>query len=278
MEMKTTSNANERKGLNIGRASALTVLGAMGAITLFSPLVPAEAAPDYYSGPGRNQGNRNVTVYGVVTRDLRGNDRFTVRLDNGRNTEVISRVSEPIRLSRGDRVELRGDFERNLFIADYVRIIRNNGSGNGGWNNGGGWNNPQSVQRGVVTRDGSGRDFSLRLDNNRTITVRAQNGEPVRLTRGDYVEVRGYFSGNIFLARDVRILRNDDRRRVDFQATVIRRESYNRIIVRGDNRRTYTVTTNSSLDRFDRNDRVRVVGILNGDSVTAASVVLLRNR
>lgn len=218
-----------------------------------------------------NRGNRNITVLGTVVRDTAGNDRFVVRLDNGRTVEVISRDREPRRISRGDRVELRGDFENNLFIADRVQILHN--VGNGGSNSG-----QQTTLRGRVVRDFYGRDFEIVTDNGATVRVRSLRPEPIRLTNGDRVTVQGRQEGNVFVARDVNVTRNDDRQRVDFPGTVQRRESSGRLIVRGDNGRTYTVISNASLSRFDRNDRVRVVGFVNGGLVAAQSVILLQNR
>lgn len=216
-----------------------------------------------------NRGSRNITVAGVVTRDLSGNDRFTVRLDNGRITEVISRNREPIRLSRGDRVELRGDFEGTLFIADKVRILNNAGGNNVG---------QQITLSGRVVRDVSGRDFDLRRDNGEITRVRSLRAEPIRLSNGDRVTVRGHFEGTLFIARDVDIKRNDDRQKVDFPGTVVRRVEAGRLVVRGDNGRNFTVIANASLGRFDRNDRVRVRGFINGDIVSANSITLLKNR
>lgn len=217
------------------------------------------------------RGNRNITVVGIVTRDLSGSDRFTVRLENGRRVEVISRDREPIRLSRGDRVQLRGDFEGTLFIADRVRILNNVG-GNGGNAN------QATTLSGRVTRDFSGRDFELRRDNGTTTRVRSLRAEPIRLTNGDRVTVRGHFEGTLFMARSVDIRRNDDRQNVNFPATVLRRVLSGRLLVRGDNGRNYTVISNASLARFDRDDRVRVRGFINGGLVSADSVVLLKNR
>ncbi|PQV65499.1 hypothetical protein B1R32_101241 [Abditibacterium utsteinense] len=249
---------------------AVALLGTLAAPFLVSTAqaAPPRTAPAYGYRNKNNRAVRNITVAGVVTRDLAGNDRFTVRLDNGRTTEVISRNREPIRLSRGDRVELRGDFEKQLFIADSVRILNNAGNNAG----------QQTMLSGRVTRDFSGRDFELRRDNGQTTRVRSLRPEPVRLTNGDRVTVRGHFEGALFVASNVDIQRNDDRQKVNFPGTVIRRVESGRLVVRGDNGRTYTVISNASLSRFDHNDRVRVRGFINGSIVSADSVVLLKNR
>lgn len=250
---------------------AVALLGTFAAPFLNSS---AQAAPSGYapaSGYRNKRGNRNINVTGVVTRDLVGQDRFTVRLDSGRSVEVISRDREPVRLSRGDRVRLRGDFEGTLFIADKVRITNNVG-GTGG--------NPAQAATlsGRVTRDFVGRDFEVRRDNGTTTRVRSLRAEPIRLTSGDRVSVSGHFEGALFMARTVDIQRNNDRQSVNFPATVLRRIESGRLSVRGDNGRTYTVISNVSLARFDRDDRVRVRGFVNGCIVSAESVVLLKNR
>ncbi|RYG70045.1 hypothetical protein EON80_08620, partial [bacterium] len=196
-----------------------------GALLIPFAATTAQAAPDFgFRGyERRNDNDRNIVVSGIVTRDLDGRDRFTVRLDNGRTAEVISRRNEPPRLSRGDRVELRGDFENNLFIADQVRITNNSGSGSG-------WGQ-QTTLRGRVVRDYSGRDFEIRTDNGRSVTVRALRNEPIRLSEGDSVELRGEYERGLFLARTIDITRNDDQRKVDFKATVLQRVNSNRLEV-----------------------------------------------
>jgi len=256
---------------------AVALLGSLTAsFLMFAPTAhakPPRYAPAYgYRGKNkkeeRKERDRNITVVGTVVRDLVGQDRFTVRLENGRTVEVISRDREPLRISRGDRVELRGDFEKQLFIADSVRILDNRGPNAG----------QQNTLSGRVVRDIYGRDFELRRDNGSVVRVRSLRPEPIRLSNGDRVTVKGHFEGSLFIARDVDIQRNDDRQKVDFPGTVERRVESGRLLVRGDNGRTYTVISNASFSRFDRDDRVRVRGFVNGDIVAADSVVLLKNR
>lgn len=215
-----------------------------------------------------NNGNGNITVTGVVTRDLAGKDRFTVRLDNGRVTEVISRPTEPVSLSPGDRVELRGDFEKQLFIADSVRILKNVGPGA----------NQQTTIRGRITRDFAGRDFEVLRDNGQTTRARSLRPEPLRLSKGDRVELKGHFEGAIFMTPEVNITRNDDGQNVDFQATVVRRLTAGRLEVRNGSGRIYTVISNASLVRYDRNDVVRIVGFINGNLVSASKIEMIQNR
>jgi translation initiation factor IF-1 len=187
------------------RKAAVVILGGALLAPVLAITAVSEAAPSsrawHYVDRDNRRSDSNRVVTGTVTKDLAGHDRFTVRLDTGRTTEVISRRDEPVRLSRGDRVELRGDFERDLFIADSVQILRNEGRGNGS-------HQEQTTLNGRVSRDYSGRNFEVRTDSGRSVTVRSERGEPVRLSRGDRVELFGHFDKGIFVARDVDILRN----------------------------------------------------------------------
>lgn len=233
---------------------------------------------DNRPGRPRRPGNvGNITLNGTVTRDLRGGDRFQVRADNGRVYEVVSHNREPLRLSRGDRVQLAGHIDRNLFIAHSVRILNNVGGGsNGGFN--------RRALSGTVTRDLRGDRFEIRADNGRTYQVRARNDEPIRLTPGDRVTLRGDFDrSGVFNADSVRITRNDDRNRngsrVDFPGTVISIESSTRFVVRADNGRTYLVQSDEAVpSRLSVGDRVRVRGRAEGGTVSADRVRLERDR
>ncbi len=238
---------------------------------------------------------RNITINGTVMRDLRDGDRFQVRADNGRTYDVVSHDREPLRLSSGDRVQLSGHVDRDLFIAHSVRIVDNHnggynrpgGYGRGGGSNGDyndGYNNGgvnQGDLSGVVTRDLSNNRFEIRADNGQTYTVRTRKSEPIRLTRGDRVVLRGNFGpSGLFVADSVRITRNDDRTfngsRVDFSGTVVSIQSSTRLVVRGDNGRSYPVRTGNG-DEFKRGDRVQVVGTAQrGSGIVIASSVTRR--
>jgi hypothetical protein len=171
---------------------ALAMLGAMVAV----PMIGAESVQAQTPSYGRVRPVRNITVQGVVRRDLYGNGRFRLRISDGRVIEVLTRTAEPPRLSRGDYVFARGYFSGNVFIANTVRITSNS------------TDVEETARRGVVTRDFYGRQFQLRADNGNLYLVRTQSAEPVRLSRGDRVEVRGRNDGEVFLARRVTILRN----------------------------------------------------------------------
>ena len=215
-----------------------------------------------------NNGGYNTLTRGVVTDEQRGPTGFVMRANNGRTYLVDTRNSNRPNLQRGQTVEVRGNFTGVSLIATSVRVI-------------GGSNNGDNVITGRVARDYSGRDFELRADNGRSVTVRARR-EPIRLSRGDRVEVRGAMSNGVFQADTVRILRDNNNgndggngSRVNFTATV-RSGSNNNFTVRADNGRDYTVTNGNVSVGYG--DRVKVVGFLNRGVVRAESVrVLDRN-
>ena len=171
---------------------ALAMLGT----TIGVPMVGVESVQAQTSSYYRAKPVRNVTIQGVVRRDLYGNGRFRLRISTGRMVEVLMRSAEPLRLSRGDYVFARGYFSGDKFIANSVRITSNSAG------------TEETARRGVVTRDYSGRQFQMRADNGNLYLVQTQSAEPVRLSRGDRVEVRGRNDGEVFLARRVTILQN----------------------------------------------------------------------
>lgn len=267
----------------------------------------------YNNGSDNTSGN--VSINGVVTRDLSGN-RFEIRADNGQTIRVNASNGEPNSLSIGDRVLVRGTLTDGVLRADRVRVLDqsnndnndydsdgsygdhnnggynnggyNNGSGNNGNYNNGGYNNGATrTINGVVTRDLSGRRFEIRADNGRRYVVNSSRPEPVRLTVGDRVQLQGRFDDRdrtAFFADNVRITRDDDRdntgqgSQVNFKGTVVSIQGNTRLIVRGDNNRTYTVDTNSGLDsRISTGDRVQISGYGQSRDVTNATVSLLRD-
>jgi len=229
---------------------------------------------------GRNVEGGRVIATGVVTRDLPAENAFDMRTDNGLPVRVRTRSNEPRRLSVGDRVEVSGFAASGHLRADSVRVLDDR-------------NNPRDTNQrtvtGTVVRTGANADdFEVRLDNGRTILVRArrareQQGTLARVSRGDRVVLEGRFAstGNEFNANRVRITRDRDTNgdvegsRVSFPATVISVDSATRLQVRGDNGRTYTVDTRSIVSsNVDPGDRVRVVGVVRSGVVRAESVQL----
>lgn len=174
---------------------ALAMLGAVVGV----PMVQVENAQSQTPSYGRVRPARNFIIEGVVRRDLDdlgGNGRFRLRVSNGRMVEVLTRRAEPLRLSRGDYVVASGHFDGNVFIANSVRITSNSASVK------------ETARRGVVTRNFYGRQFQLRADDGNLYLVQTQNAKPVRLSRGDRVQVWGRNDGEVFNARSVTILQN----------------------------------------------------------------------
>lgn len=221
------------------------------------------------TGDGDNNGNTNgrLNISGTVTRDLVG-DRFQIRADDGVVYSVDTNNRESRRITVGDRVQVSGTLNGRIISADSVRILLNTrpGSGYGA-----------TVLRGVVTRDLYGREFQIRAENGRTYTVRADDAEPLRLSRGDRVEVRGTLNSTLFFAQSVRIVTNDDRGLVDFPGTVTSVSSSTRFVVRADNGRSYNVDARTGVSNLSSGDRVRIGGYVEDGIVFADRVQITRN-
>jgi len=289
------------------KLGAAAALGTFAFAPFFSAPQGAQADPPSHApahGYRRNQNNgdwnrdqaQRVTHTGVVISAFAGNG-FTLRTDSGRTLRVQANNTVPRNLSNGDRVSVYGYASNNgMFIGESVRVLSSAGrDGRDGW-----WNrdrddrdeygeddwyrrdvNTERTVSGVVTRDLGGNAFELRTDDGRLVTVRARNGEPARLTRGDRVVVQGRFNTNRneFVSDSVRITRNEVGGRVNFPGTVTSVDSANRLRVRGDNGRTYTIATRSGLPSSLRSgDRVRVTGDVRRGIVAADRIqVLNRN-
>lgn len=224
---------------------------------------------------------QNTTISGRVTTDFQG-ESFQMIGDNGRTYIVVSR-NEPNRLSRGDTVRVQGRLDRDgrTIFANSINITNDNGNnGNPGQNNG------QFISLGGrVTSDLRGEVFQIAADNGRTYTVVARN-EPLRLSRGDIVRLHGRLDrdGKTLYATSVNITRdtggNGGQQNVDFQGTVVRIQSRNRLDVRGDNGVTYVVSSGNNVPNgISVRDRVRIAGVaLNRTEVRATHVQLISDQ
>ena len=241
----------------------------------------------FHADSVRMNGNNNDNnwnerkLQGTVLSD-NGNRRFSMRLDNGRNVDVIYDERNPRRLSRGDKVEVEGRWDRNsqsnsrddVFRANSVRILNNDSNTN------------ERTLRGVIVTDNDNRRFVLRTYDRRDITVVSDERNPRRLSRGDTVEVegrwdrneRGNARDNVFRANSVRIVSNtgnnngnNNDTRVDFRGEITRASQVGGswdYIVRSQGR-DYPVRFN---EKFRIGDRVRVVGVLRNGRVTASDI------
>lgn len=223
-------------------------------------------------GDGGSDYEGDVILSGVVTRIFTGQGHpFEFRADNGSIYRVnYHRGNNDPRPAIGDRVEVTGQAANGVITPRSVRLL----SGYGG-----GYGDSSTFLTGIVVRDLPGNEFELRASNGSLYTVRDRTIEPIRLTAGDQVEARGVFSGRVFLADYVRIVSNDDGRRVDFPGTVTFVQSRYRLTIRGDNGRSYTVNSRLQLSTaINSGDRVRVIGTVNNATITADQVLLLNNQ
>lgn len=146
---------------------------------------------------------------------------------------------------------------------------------------------------GVVTRDLSGNNFTIRTNNNQRVLVQLDQNEPNRLSEGDTVRVYGYFrdrnsddrrDNNVFHATSLNIVR-DDRNNTNnngdnhtVTGTVASVDRNSRRLTVFANSRTLTVYTRDTFSSsINRGDRVRVTGDFNNQTVRDARVELISN-
>lgn len=163
----------------------------------------------------RNDNNDERTLTGTVVRDLRG-DRFELRTDNGRLVTVqLRRENEPRRLNRGDRVRVEGEFRsNNVFVADDLDILRNNGGGNGG-----DWNRRVNFPATVVDVLSSTR-LRVRGDNGRTYVVQSRTSLR-NIDDGDRVRIVGDVRDGVVRVDNVVLVRNTNRRSTDIPGDIL---------------------------------------------------------
>lgn len=224
--------------------------------------------------PGRQE-----ILRGTVITNPMGNS-FTVR-SQGRTHQVIIEGRKPFSLRPGSEVEIWGVPRNGHFYASEVRVIDDRGND---WQN----LNERRLQGTVI--DGDARHlFRLRLDDGRIVQVSSTDRSASRVSRNNYVEVRGRWDsqrGNnaIFRAESVRVLNRtspggSDYRQgtpVDFVGEVIRTSNTGRnnwILTVRSNRETYNV---HSQRNFQIGTRLRVRGTLRAGTVTATSIEISR--
>ena len=213
------------------------------------------------SGVGNSGVNNRLTLTGVVTQDLNGN-QFYFRTDDGRTFRVAMRNAQPAWLSSGDRIQVRGwrdSRETDVLVAESVQPLNNSSNQNG-----------VLTLTGVVTQNLAGNDFYLRTDDNRNFRVRStRNAEPNWLRVGNRIEVRGRrdtSEPDVFYADRLRLISQQggssvgQGQNIDFNGAVLKVHSPTRLDVRGDNGRVYNVSTTSRLaPTVSVGDRMRVI-------------------
>jgi hypothetical protein len=225
---------------------------------------------DYTNGGANNDRNRVLTTFtGTVVRDMRGN-RFELRASNGVVYRVVTNNSEPVRLTAGDQVEVRGytQFNNRVIVARRVVITRDDDTNQTG---------SRVNFPGTVTDVRSDRELTVRGENGRNYTVRSNNLLSSRISRGDRVRVMGRVSNGVVIANNVVLTRDDNNNNgntVRFEGRVqsVSQLSGRRFLtVRANNGTTYRVQTPDN-ERYERGDRIRVVGKLQFDAVIAEDI------
>lgn len=194
-----------------------------------------------------------ITVRGEVTSNPQ-RDYFEFRSDSGDRYRVLARSDVSLRgIDNNDRIEVYGKRDGNILIAYRVREVNDGDNDN--------------RFRATVLDNLSGNRFTIR-HRNRIRTVIAERGEPYGLRSGSEVELEGYWRGDIFYARSIRLRDNggwdDDwqdgqNRRV--RGTALTDLNNSRFMLRVDRGRTITVSTKgSSIRNISRGDEVEVWG------------------
>lgn len=213
------------------------------------------------SAPGATGERFSQNLRGTVFR--RFDDRFyEIRDERGSLVRLVLDINATRRLNAGDRIEIRGRQEGDIIIG--YDVIPLDGT----------LPNPagETVIRGTIARDLPDRnvrrdEFEVRAEDGRLLQVIADDELTNRFAVGDRVELRGRFIGNRFEATS--LIRQgtdapgggDYTDRVDFSGTVSRILNANRLEVRGDNGRMYTVDLRNATGNAVRvGDQVRLIG------------------
>ncbi|HVF10067.1 MAG TPA: hypothetical protein VNA16_04650, partial [Abditibacteriaceae bacterium] len=257
----------------------LAVLGAVALAPVLSTPQTAQAAP---------RAARQQTVRGTVAVNLAGNKHFTVRLDDRRTVEVVTHEAEPARLSRGDRVEMTGHYDRNLFIARTVRMLQQAKTGRISGRNRGNPNHPWVDFTGTVLSVQSAYQLQVRANNGVKYEVRSHDKLSSTITSGDTVHIAGRAFQGIARPDHVTLVRNNNAPRgpgsvqgnqwVDFTGTVLSVESPYRLRVRANNGANYQVNPRDKLSpAITRGDTVRIAGYASAGIARPDHVTLVRN-
>ncbi|MDF2440126.1 MAG: hypothetical protein JWN98_1110 [Abditibacteriota bacterium] len=236
----------------------------------------------------RDNGGRLVWLRGFVTRTS-ATDRFEIRTDQGLTYRVFPDAGQerfPVRV--GERVRVRGTVDGSTLLAQHIEYDRSiarrpdgDWSDGGGWSGDEGWRNDPRNETGtrsvnfpatVESRESSYR-LTVRGDNGRLYLIESRSILPRGIAAGSRVRVQGAATDNRVRMERV-ILIEDDRQGpqyVNFRGTVESVEDFNRLRVRADNGRIYTVRSQRALN-IQRGDRVRVRGNYSRGLITVTTV------
>ena len=247
---------------------------------------------DDNDGWNRNRDRERISLDGVVTRTFLA-DRFEIRSDDGLIYRVIPDAGQERFIARvGDRVRVRGAIDGSTFLAQRIQLERDIGDGD--WRGDDRDRDWRGDDRDRDWRDEDRRDINGRREVNfpatvesresaLRLTVRGDNGRlyllqsrtnlPRSITIGSRVRVQGSAVGN--QVRLERIVTLDETRRsdqfVNFRAVVERVEDFNRLRVRADNGRIYSVRVQGVMN-VREGDRVRVRGNYARGLITVANI------
>jgi len=233
----------------------------------------------------RDADGRRVLLRGVVTRNFL-NDRFEIRTDDGLIYRVIPDAGQerfPVRA--GERVRVRGTVDGSTFLAQRIEFDRSvDRRDDRDWRDDDRRNDPRdrnadgdrdrevNFPATVESRESSSR-LTVRGDNGRLYFVESRTSLPFNVSAGSRVRVQGSAIGN--RVRLQRVVTIDDGRRgeqyVNFRGTVERVEDLNRLRVRADNGRVYTIRSQNALN-IEQGDRVRVRGNYARGLIKASSI------
>ncbi len=147
------------------------------------------------------QDGQNRRVRGTATSSLNSSKRFTLSVDRGRTVTVSARDASVRRISRGDKVEVQGRWDRrdNEFKATSVNVIDRDDDDDDDDD----FRNGQRVDfKGQVTKANRVLNawfYTVRTRRGRNVTVRYNREFRV----GDRVEVEGTVRDNIVIATDM---------------------------------------------------------------------------
>lgn len=226
-----------------------------------------------YNPPTDNAGNE-IVLRGTVTNDPAGARRFEIRTNAGDVVSVRTVDAQPQGLNIGDRVELRGRYNGNVFSAQEVTILRDTAQ--------------ETTLSGIVISIISNRRLTLR-SNGQIYTVNVIDGIPSTIREDVSIRARGTLNGNVLQRATVTFnggviddnLNNDgvnddfvrENQSINWIATVVSRDiDGNTLRVRASNDTIYRVNYNRP-DDFNVGDSVRVRGVYSNGAVEADSVI-----
>jgi hypothetical protein len=229
-------------------------------------VVQPQVGEVYY--PASTIGNGVVTLRGSVTRVL-GGRRFEVITDRGDLIEVRAPQGTVDQFDVNDRVLISGEMTGNFFRANSFRQVRNSQTRRG-------------ALRGTVVARLSRTRLLVRTLEGRTVTVVTDTPFASDINVGDTVRIPGGQGESDFVRADrVVLVRNGSNtsvgESVDFVATVVRDDLFGDLLqVRGNNGVLYIVRYTDH-SRFNRGDRVRIIGTARQGITDANRISIIRS-